>query len=757
MICYITVYYDINRSEWSNKFKRSFQDYLSRFKPFIELFKNDTEDEMIVFIDEKYYEDLHNITHEAKNIKLIKLNQDILKDDIYCWSLLDKEREIMTNPEYRFLLGDRTIYPEHNYPEYTLINHSKIDFVSRVIDLGLSTSEYYAWVDFGFFSKTEDIPNKLLDINKFNLDKINYTLINPLDDNKDNNIYYTLRYAPEKIGGFFFLGRKDKIKEYQELYHTVLNQFQEKNIADDDQHVALRCYYKQPELFSFNVDNYGWHKVFVANQKTVPVRVISFCLWGNEQRYVIGLIENIKLAKIYYPDWVCWIYIHTSVNNDIYNKLSLFDNVKIIIKKDENIRSKRFMLWRFEPMCDNSVEYFMSRDTDTRIQPREVLAVDEWINSGKILHIMRDHPQHYPKILGGMYGINPKQIMNNWNNWIELIEEFYKNHGEDVDDQYFLELYIYNQIKSTDRIIHDEIKKYEGSECLDFPIKYEQNNHFVGCYIYENGETDPQTAHVLRNWLENNLKHRISEYNISLEEKLFYLKNVIDDIYVIHYTKLVSRKKNLSIELRKHFLDRFFKVNWVENFDRETLTPEIIQKSCIFNPNVLKRYLTAGEIANGLAHTYVLEQIQNNNTSLVFEDDTIFKENFIHHLYHIMKILPPDIWEVVCLGGPTEIQKYPSKTLENSTKLKFNSEEIILYSSPTRAPCSLSAMLYSSRGVKKILKSGYFRPLCAPSDHTVWFCCMEQKVYMLWSQPWITYEGSKTELFSSSLDTERGF
>jgi len=753
MICYITVYYDIGRNEWKGNFKRSFQDYLSRFKPFIELFKNDKDDEMIVFIDEKHYEELYNLTHDVKNIKLIKLNKDIL-NEIYCWSLLDREREIMSKPEYHYLLGKRIIYPEHNYPEYTLINHSKIDFISRVIDLELSTFDYYAWVDFGFFSKIENIPNNLLDINKFNLDKINYTLINPIDES-DNNIFYTLINAPEKIGGFFFMGRKDKIKEYQQLYHKILNYFQESNIADDDQHLALRCYFNKPELFSFNTDNYGWHKVFVANQKQIKnVRVISFCLWGNEKRYVVGLIENIKLAKIYYPEWICWVYIHTSVNNSIYSELSMFDNVKIIIKNDENIRSKRFMLWRFEPICDDSVEYFMSRDTDTRIQPREVLAVNEWINSGKILHIMRDHPQHYPKILGGMYGINSKQIMNNWNNWIEIIEEFYKNHGEDVDDQYFLELYIYNRIKSTDRIIHDEIKKYEGSECLDFPIKYEQNNHFVGCYIYENGETDPQTAHVLRNWLENNLKHRISEYNVSLEEKLFYLKNVIDDIYVIHYTKLVSRKKNLSIELKKHFLDKFFNIKWIENFDRENLTPEIIQNSCILNPSVLNRLLTMGEIANGLAHTYVLEQIKN--ISLVFEDDTIFKENFIHHLYHIIKVLPED-WEAVCLGGPTETQDYPSKTLENSNKLDFNSNEIILYSSPTRAPCSLSAMLYSSRGIKKILESRYLKPLCAPSDHTVWYCCMDQKVSMLWSQPWITYEGSKTEMFSSSLNTERGF
>ena len=41
------------------------------------------------------------------------------------------------------------------------------------------------------------------------------------------------------------------------------------------------------------------------------------------------------------------------------------------------------MLWRIEPINDKNVEYLISRDTDTRIQPREVMAVQEWIDSEK--------------------------------------------------------------------------------------------------------------------------------------------------------------------------------------------------------------------------------------------------------------------------------------------------------------------------------------------------------------------------------------
>ncbi|XP_063217535.1 uncharacterized protein LOC134528142 isoform X2 [Bacillus rossius redtenbacheri] len=62
------------------------------------------------------------------------------------------------------------------------------------------------------------------------------------------------------------------------------------------------------------------------------------------------------------------------------------------------------MLWRFLPMSDPSVDVFMSRDLDSLIIPRELAAVNEWLNSNKTFHIMRDHPQHNFEMLGGMWG-----------------------------------------------------------------------------------------------------------------------------------------------------------------------------------------------------------------------------------------------------------------------------------------------------------------------------------------------------------------
>ena len=41
------------------------------------------------------------------------------------------------------------------------------------------------------------------------------------------------------------------------------------------------------------------------------------------------------------------------------------------------------------PVGDSLVDYFMSRDSDSLILEREVDAVNEWIKSNTLLHVMR--------------------------------------------------------------------------------------------------------------------------------------------------------------------------------------------------------------------------------------------------------------------------------------------------------------------------------------------------------------------------------
>lgn len=58
------------------------------------------------------------------------------------------------------------------------------------------------------------------------------------------------------------------------------------------------------------------------------------------------------------------------------------------------------MLWRFSIAGDESVDRYVIRDVDSRLNTRERLAVQDWIESGFPLHVMRDHPYHVAPIMG---------------------------------------------------------------------------------------------------------------------------------------------------------------------------------------------------------------------------------------------------------------------------------------------------------------------------------------------------------------------
>ena len=220
-------------------------------------------------------------------------------------------------------------------------------------------------------------------------------------------------------------------------------------------------------------------------------KVLSFTLWGNNPIYTIGAIKNAQLAQQYYPDFECWFYIHTeTVPQNIVDELIALSNVKLIFKTGD-LNTIKPMMWRFEAIDDPDVEIMMSRDTDTRILLREKLAVDEWLNSNKLFHIMRDHPHHDSYILGGMFGTKKNPNIGLWSKWMhECIQEGNRDY-----DQTFLYNYIYPRIIN-DCIIHASFFKKEDF-CLNFPIDYDTERNFVGQYVYQDDTTSIYHNNIL--------------------------------------------------------------------------------------------------------------------------------------------------------------------------------------------------------------------------------------------------------------------
>lgn len=195
-------------------------------------------------------------------------------------------------------------------------------------------------------------------------------------------------------------------------------------------------------------------------------RIISFSLWGNEPKYTIGAIKNADLAKEIYPGWVCRFYLGKSVPIKIIEELTNRENTEIYIMNE--LGNWTGMFWRFYPASEFDVDVMISRDTDSRLNMREKMAVDEWLESDKSFHIMRDHPYHATEILGGMWGVRGQALLS----MKQLIHQYTKGDFWQVD-QNFLKEKIYPVIMN-DVCVHDEF-----FEKKLYPAPREKNR-FVG-------------------------------------------------------------------------------------------------------------------------------------------------------------------------------------------------------------------------------------------------------------------------------------
>lgn len=195
-------------------------------------------------------------------------------------------------------------------------------------------------------------------------------------------------------------------------------------------------------------------------------KVISFSLWGDNPKYTIGAIYNAKLALDIYPEWKCYFFVDQIVPTTILEQLSQIDNTVIIHKN--TIGDWASMFWRFETSYNPHVDISIFRDTDSRLNLREKYAVDEWLNSDKTFHIMRDHPFHRFPILGGMWGFKNNQKYN----MKILLDSFVATdkYGTDYD---FLGRVLYPIIEK-DKLVHDDF--FEGQP---FPAK-RVGSEFVG-------------------------------------------------------------------------------------------------------------------------------------------------------------------------------------------------------------------------------------------------------------------------------------
>jgi len=198
--------------------------------------------------------------------------------------------------------------------------------------------------------------------------------------------------------------------------------------------------------------------------------VISMSLYGGDPKYSEGVKHNAKLAKEHFPSWEFRVY--TDNNLDLNVKNGLLDLGVNLITVNNKFMG---MFWRFFVYDDPSVNRFIIRDADDRLNNHDRLIVDEWLKYDLPFHIIRSNSiSHGIEILGGAWGGTANSI--DGFSIIKEIEKYSNKTCIKFCDQYFLKDVLWPKIKNIS-LTHGYTYGYETHKHIPFNVEYPISLH----------------------------------------------------------------------------------------------------------------------------------------------------------------------------------------------------------------------------------------------------------------------------------------
>jgi hypothetical protein len=167
------------------------------------------------------------------------------------------------------------------------------------------------------------------------------------------------------------------------------------------------------------------------------------------------LVREVELLE---PSWVIRLYTDfIGSTRSQRERLSTFPNVDVCNMKYVPLFGSTLLsflpgkFWRFVPVFDPFVDYFLSRDLDSPITRRETETLDLWTSDqhqDKFFHIARDHDQHGVPILGGLWGAaNVRARRQLFDIFEPMLVPSIARTYTGAGDQTFLDQRVWNRVK----------------------------------------------------------------------------------------------------------------------------------------------------------------------------------------------------------------------------------------------------------------------------------------------------------------------
>lgn len=446
------------------------------------------------------------------------------------FALIASIQELSENPDYKILVSlDDDDLGEQPYEIKTQIEELKSDQISFVkgtsankIDaVNRDINDYkYDWDILVVLSDDHVIQRKGFDTTIISFFERRFPNLdgcpNFWDGNRDDDLITLAVMGKKYYDRFKYVYHKDycslmcdnemtevaillgKYAKYKECIIKHNHPSFNKNVPMDNLYRKNDIYWKQD------------YETFEARKSRLfdlpPKKVISFCLWGQDEKYLHGAIRNMELAKQLYPDYICAFYVDESVPVDI---LDILDQLGAEIYRYRGNIGWKLMMYRFQPIEHPLTSIMLSRDTDSRFSERERICVKEFEESDKLFHCIHDHPYHNLPILGGMFGVK-KGILDNIGDLIKKNINTYPSKYQ--CDQHFLMDIIYPIVKNN-MLVHQDYPFYAHPEYV--PINHKRKNYeFIGS-IYNKDDNRLEEFHeMLQKYIQANPKIEKNENSI---------------------------------------------------------------------------------------------------------------------------------------------------------------------------------------------------------------------------------------------------
>jgi len=232
-------------------------------------------------------------------------------------------------------------------------------------------------------------------------------------------------------------------------------------------------------------------------------KVISMSLWGGKSRYTYGALRNVQLLPVYFPGWILRFYVERPRYDDttvyapvpprILSKLSAMGAEMVYVDAERSHIPP--MMWRFLIADDMTVDVFIVRDSDCRLNDRDFVVVSEWLLTDYAFHCIRDHPSHAAySLLGGLWGARPRQLRSFVSvPWSDMMMGYRTAY---IQDMQFLANAVWPLVQSRAAYCHDSVSCLVWTGSHPFPVARIGTEH-LGQVFDAFGNARDEDLHIL--------------------------------------------------------------------------------------------------------------------------------------------------------------------------------------------------------------------------------------------------------------------